>query len=314
MIIPIPVTSYPIVARSVVLCDLQGAGLRTSLNRAWGYFVIGIGISCGIYDFKKLFFKRVELQMKFLDFIREMKKQDWKIRSIVVQVGFLFFGGKSFVLAAAEMNVVDNRRQQFLKHQAANEKYEQNRVRGLGDYLDETEKWERKRLAALEAYRHENHGQQEIKEQERRMKLFKFHKIENEEWNEERERARQTFIRQRNEHQKREGLHTQEWARFEIEELDLKDRPRYDIKKRNLSGGQYKGKSSKNSGLGGSSGGNDNYIPPPSNFPSYDSGPYDGGDIPPPPTFPDYDGGPDIPPPPPPPPMPPSGYDGGGDF
>jgi len=55
LFIPIPVTSYPIVARSVVLCDLQGAGLPGSLGRALGYFVIGIGIIEFLLNLLKLF-------------------------------------------------------------------------------------------------------------------------------------------------------------------------------------------------------------------------------------------------------------------
>gem|GEM_PF-5758493 len=44
-LIPIPFTSYLIVAQSVVLCGLLGAGLRVSLGRALGYLVNRIGIT-----------------------------------------------------------------------------------------------------------------------------------------------------------------------------------------------------------------------------------------------------------------------------
>lgn len=193
----------------------------------------------------------------------------------------------------------------FAEHQSENRRYDKTRDRGEISYLEEVEKWERKRIAAIEEHK--------------RQKKIQSPKEGGPEWQADQKvkrqqeldlaKARQQYVVSRDnfDRSKYKGLPT------EAQELDLvgPQRPRYELKKRATFGAPLKfgirgsgGGSSAGGSFSGSSGGS---FPPPPTFDDFGDG--DSGYVPAP-NLGEYDSGGDFPPPPPPPPPP---FTDGGD-
>lgn len=219
----------------------------------------------------------------------------------------------SLALAQSE----DERRKGFYLHQEENKVYEREREAGLKAYLKEQADWEEQRKKDLAADK--NRKKQESPAEngpeykaDRREKLQDYENYET---------LRKAFIKEKKSFEAknaREQAKRDEWA---LEEYGLdKKRPRFDIAKRNMSGGKPSGVSS-GSGTGGAPSFppppafddfSDGYVPPP--FPPAEPfEPPPEGFPPPPPPIPggepgaDFDGG-YFPPPPPPIPMPEEGF------
>jgi len=232
-------------------------------------------------------------------------------------IGISIFSG-SLSLAQSE----DERRKGFYQKQKEDHSYEQEREAGLKEYLKEQAEWEEQRKKDIAAdksrKRHESPLEGGADYKADRNKKYEDY--------EEYEVKRKGYIKEKlasEPKNKAEAKKREEWA---LEEYGLdKERPRFDIAKRNMYGG--KGGSSSPSGNFGSGSapsfppapafddfGGEGFVPPP--FPPADSfePPMDGGFPPPPPPVPfpegsnDFDNGDYFPPPPPPIPAPADGF------
>ncbi|HEY8272322.1 MAG TPA: hypothetical protein VIG33_15630 [Pseudobdellovibrionaceae bacterium] len=236
----------------------------------------------------------------------------------------IFFLISVFITPHSLAQSEEERRKGFYEHQKENKKFEQEREAGLKDYLKEQAEWEEQRKKDTLADK-KNKKQETPAENSAEYRADRKGKYED---YEEYEKARKAYVKEKKSHEAKnakEQAKREEWA---LEEYNLdKERPRFDIAKRNLLGGKSGG-----SPGGGSSGGigggapnfpappafddfSDGYVPPP--FPPPESFEPSPESFPPPPPIPfpgeagpggDFDGG-YYPPPPPPPsmPMPPGG-------
>lgn len=211
----------------------------------------------------------------------------------------------------------DERRKGFYQKQKDDKEFDQEREAGLKAYLKEQAEWEEQRKKDIAADKNRK-KQESPNEDSPEYKADRKEKLQD---YEEYETHRKAYIKDKLAKEPKnlaEAKKREEWA---LEEYGLdKERPRFDIAKRNMYGGKGSGPvSSGSSGnFGGSSApsfppppafddfGGEGYVPPP--FPpaeSFDAPPE--GFPPPPPPVPFPEGGGDFDNgyfPPPPPPMP----------
>ncbi|MFP5519014.1 MAG: hypothetical protein ACLGGX_03875 [Bdellovibrionia bacterium] len=191
----------------------------------------------------------------------------------------------------------------FAQHQKGIDRFDRSRDKGEIAYLEELEKWERQRLAALE----EHKKQKKIESPQEGGKEWRADLAEKQAYEQELEQSRQDYIK------KQDRFNRQNAANLPSEEEELgltgEQRPRYDIKKRASFGAPlgFGLKSAGSTSKGGSFGGGSGSFPAPPAFNDFgdDSGFVPGSNLG------EYDSGSDFPPPPPPPPPP---FSDGGDF
>lgn len=202
----------------------------------------------------------------------------------------------------------EERRQGFYKHREANKELDREREAGLRDSLREQAEWEEQRQKDLKADKGRKRQQAPVEggpeyKADRQRKHEEYLEYED---------SRKAYVKKK---KSREAKNAKEQAQrdaWAMEEYGLdQERPRFDIAKRNLTGGRGTGSGS----LGGGSSNfapppppafddfnNDGFVPPP--FPAESFEPPPEG-FPPPPPIPG-DGGSfeESPFPPPPPPLP----------
>lgn len=215
----------------------------------------------------------------------------------------------------------EERREGFYEQQKANKKFDQEREAGLKDYLKDQADWEEQRKKDIQAdkKRKKEEAPSEGSPEYRADRKEKYEDYEEYESNHKAYVKEKKSFAAKN---AKEQAKRDEWA---LEEYNLnKERPRFDIAKRNLYGGKPGGGALSHP-TGGVSSGNspmpsfppppafddfsDGYVPPP--FPPAESfEPPPEGFPPPPPPIPfpgdpgaDFDGGYFPPPPPMPAPM-----------
>jgi hypothetical protein len=234
-------------------------------------------------------------------------------------IGFFLIG--LFVTSQSLAQSEEERRQGFYEQQKANKKFDQEREAGLKDYLKDQAEWEEQRKKDIQA-------DKKRKKQEAPRENGPEHTADRKEKYEDYEEyeiKRKAYVKEKKSFEAKnakEQAKRDEWA---LEEYNLnKERPRFDIAKRNLYGGKPSGGAS--GGASGHSGGispspsfpspppfddfSDGYVPPPFPPPESFEPPPEGFPPPPPIPFPgdpgaDFDGG-FFPPPPPPMQMPPA--------
>lgn len=236
----------------------------------------------------------------------------------------------SFLLTLLLMNSIPAQAQSeaaryrdFLEHQEENRNYDREREAGLKDYLREQADWEEQRKKDRDADKSRKR-QESPKENGPEYKADRKEKYED---YLEFEKNRKAYVKEKKAQEPRTAQEEKKRNAWALEEYGLdKERPRFDIAKRNIYGGRS-GSGSAGGGFGPSSAGdansgfapsfpappppfddfNDNFVPPP--FPPADGfEPPPEGFVPPPPiqseTRIDGEPGDFVPPPPPPPPIP----------
>jgi len=209
-----------------------------------------------------------------------------------------------------EANHNVNRLKSLKEEKKNNKVYEEQREKGLGQYLEEQENWEQLREKGLSEYRKQKKGLSPAEDGPE----FNVYVRERAQQREKAEKNREVQVRTRNQML---NQNSQTISKLEEEELGLtENRPRFELRFRGknkwVKGGASGGRASS---PGSYSGGGDSDFPPPPPPIDYTPAPppadaYE--DIPPPPPPPPgydygaavpYDAGyGDIPPPPPPPP------------
>jgi hypothetical protein len=232
-------------------------------------------------------------------------------------LGVLLLG--VFVTSHSLAQSEEERRQSFYEQQIANKQFDQEREAGLKEYLKEQTEWEEQRKKDIQADKKRKKAEAPTEDSPE----YRADRKEKHEDELEYEKLRKAYVKEKKSHEAKnakEQVKREEWA---LEEYGLdKERPRFDIAKRNLYGGKPGG--AKTGALSGSTlpgtapsfpappafdDFSDGYVPPP--FPPAETfePPPEGFPPPPPIPFPgeqggDFDGGYFPPPPPPmPPPM-----------
>lgn len=209
----------------------------------------------------------------------------------------------------------EERRQGFYDHQEKNKAFDHEREAGLKAYLREQAEWEEQRKKDREA-------DKTRRKQESPLEGGPEYKADRrEKYNDylEYEENRKAFLKEKKSHEAKNAKEQAKREAWALEEYGLdKERPRFDIAKRNMFGGKATGGAS---GSGGSGSGyspnfppspafdDEGFVPPP--FPQTEpfEPPPEGFPPPPMPGDPgaDFDGG-YFPPPPPPIPAPEDGF------
>lgn len=232
----------------------------------------------------------------------------------------LFLCKSPFALAQSE----DERRAGFYKKQEENRQFDREREAGLKEYLKDQADWEeqRKKDTAADKKRKKQESPVEGGPE------YKADRKERYQDYEEYETNRKAFVKEKKSHEAKNAREQAKRDAWALEEYGLdKERPRFDIAKRNMFGGKGGSSSSGGSSSFGGGGGpsfppppafddfSDGYVPPP--FPPAEPFEPPPEGFPPPPPMPmpggeqpgaDFDGGYFPPPPPPPIPMPESGF------
>ncbi|MBX2986639.1 MAG: hypothetical protein KF802_01970 [Bdellovibrionaceae bacterium] len=181
----------------------------------------------------------------------------------------------------------ENRRAGFFEHRRNERVFDREREKGRTAYLEELEKWERQRAAAIAEYKKRRHAQspreggpEDREDQTRRQSQARDMRKHEAEYI----RQKQAMLKRG---RQRSGLSDER-------ELGLDtQRPRFEVSKRQLFGAPGAKGGSSFGGAGGGGGATPNFPPPPSY--NEDFGGAGSGYIPPPPMS-EYE---DMPPPPP---------------
>lgn len=229
-------------------------------------------------------------------------------------LGLLFFSVLLTPPSLAQSE--DERRQGFRQQQKMNKEFEQEREAGLRDFLKEQSEWEEQRKKDIQA-------DKKRKKQEIASDTSVDYKADRQEKYEDYEiyeSTRRAYVKEKKSFEAKNAKEQAQRDAWALEEYGLdKERPRFDIAKRNMYGGKPSG-STNSGGFGG--GGptpsfpappvfddfSDGYVPPP--FPPAESFEPPPESFPAPPPIPmpgdpgaDFDSG-YFPPPPPPMPAP----------
>jgi hypothetical protein len=165
----------------------------------------------------------------------------------------------------------EERRDAFYKQQEQNKEYEREREAGLKEYLKEQAEWEeqRKKDRAADKSRKKQESPIEDGPEYKADRKQKFEAYEDYESN------RKAFLKDKKSLEAKNAKEQAKREAWALEEYGLdKERPRFDIAKRNMFGGKPGG-STPSFGGSGNFGGAPNFPPPP----AFDD---DGGYVPPP--------------------------------